>query len=71
MIGRTQNHTVPYGTALLGWRCPRHFVPGYDRTVTSLESLGCFALFFAIFALFLDRHSPGDVGRHIRKEGTK
>jgi hypothetical protein len=19
------NHTVPYGTALLGWRCPRHF----------------------------------------------
>ena len=23
----------PYGTALLGWRCPRHFVPGYDRTV--------------------------------------
>ena len=27
------NHTVPYGTALLGWGCPRHFVPGYDRTV--------------------------------------
>jgi hypothetical protein len=27
------NHTVPYGTALLGWRCPRHFVPGYDRAV--------------------------------------
>ena len=27
------NHTVPYGTALLGWRFPRHFVPGYDRTV--------------------------------------
>ena len=27
------NHTVPYGTALLGWRRPRHFVPGYDRTV--------------------------------------
>jgi hypothetical protein len=25
--------SVPYGTALLGWRCPRHFVPGYDRTV--------------------------------------
>jgi hypothetical protein len=24
---------VPYGTALLRWRCPRHFVPGYDRTV--------------------------------------
>jgi hypothetical protein len=23
----------PHGTALLGWRCPRHFVPGYDRTV--------------------------------------
>src|SRR5580704_11184733 len=27
------NQTVPYGTALLRWRCPRHFVPGYDRTV--------------------------------------
>ena len=27
------NHTVPYGTVLLVWRCPRHFVPGYDRTV--------------------------------------
>jgi hypothetical protein len=27
------NWTVPYGTALLGWRCPRHFVPGCDRTV--------------------------------------
>jgi hypothetical protein len=27
------NHPVPYGTALLGWRCPRHFVPAYDRTV--------------------------------------
>ena len=27
------NHTVPYGTALSGRRCPRHFVPGYDRTV--------------------------------------
>src|ERR1700722_431766 len=27
------NHTVPYGTALLGWRCPGHFVPGYGRTV--------------------------------------
>ena len=27
------NHTVPYGTALLGWRCPRHFVPGYDQAV--------------------------------------
>jgi hypothetical protein len=27
------NHTVPYGTDLLRWRCPRHFVPGYDRTV--------------------------------------
>src|SRR5580693_7771484 len=25
------NQTVPYGTALLGWRGPRHFVPGYDR----------------------------------------
>jgi hypothetical protein len=20
-----------YGTALLGWHCPRRFVPGYDR----------------------------------------
>src|SRR6476646_3906295 len=27
------NQTVPYGTALLGWRFPRHFVPGYDRIV--------------------------------------
>jgi hypothetical protein len=27
------NQTVPYGTALLRLRCPRHFVPGYDRTV--------------------------------------
>jgi len=27
------NHTVPYGTALLGRTCPRHFVPGYHRTV--------------------------------------
>jgi hypothetical protein len=27
------NHTVPYGTALFGRRCPRHFVPGYDRVV--------------------------------------
>jgi hypothetical protein len=27
------NHTVPYGTALLGGTCPRHFVPGYDRAV--------------------------------------
>src|ERR1700722_18556712 len=27
------NHTVPYGTAPLTWRGPRHFVPGYDRTV--------------------------------------
>jgi hypothetical protein len=27
------NQTVPYGTALLGWRCSRHFVPGYDRSV--------------------------------------
>jgi len=26
-------HTVPYGTALLGWRFHRHFVPGYDHTV--------------------------------------
>ena len=27
------NHTVPYGTAVLDGRRPRHFVPGYDRTV--------------------------------------
>jgi hypothetical protein len=27
------NHTVPYGTALLGWRSPRHFVSGYDHAV--------------------------------------
>ena len=27
------NQTVPYGTAVFGWRCSRHFVPGYDRTV--------------------------------------
>jgi hypothetical protein len=27
------NQTVPYGTALLRWRGPRHFVPGYDRIV--------------------------------------
>jgi hypothetical protein len=27
------NQTVPYGTALLMLRCPRHFVPGYDRIV--------------------------------------
>jgi hypothetical protein len=27
------NHTVPYGTALLGGTVPRHFVPGYDRVV--------------------------------------
>jgi hypothetical protein len=30
---------VPSGTALLGWRCPRHFVPGYDRTVPSGTAL--------------------------------
>ena len=28
-----KNQTVPYGTVPWGWRCPRHFVPGYDRTV--------------------------------------
>ena len=27
------NHTVPYGTALQGWRCPRHIVPGYDHAI--------------------------------------
>jgi hypothetical protein len=28
-----KNYTVPYGTALLAGRHPRHFVPGYDRAV--------------------------------------
>ena len=28
-----RNHTVAYGTAILGWRYPRHFAPGYDRAV--------------------------------------
>jgi hypothetical protein len=27
------NRTVPSGTALFGWRRPRHFVPGYDHIV--------------------------------------
>jgi hypothetical protein len=27
------DQTVPYGTALWGWHCPRHFMPGYGRTV--------------------------------------
>jgi hypothetical protein len=27
------NHTVPYGTGLLGCAGPRHFVPGYDHAV--------------------------------------
>jgi hypothetical protein len=27
------NQTVPYGTAFLGWRFSRHFVPGYDCNV--------------------------------------
>src|ERR1700719_4721223 len=27
------NHTVPYGTALLGWALFQALVPGYDRTV--------------------------------------
>src|SRR5580700_10140581 len=31
---RTPARITPYPTGrLLGWRCPRHFVPGYDRTV--------------------------------------
>jgi hypothetical protein len=30
---RLHNQTVPYGTALLGLGCPRHFVPVYDRIV--------------------------------------
>ena len=34
------NHTVPYGTALLGWPCSRHFVPGYDRTVPPGQDKG-------------------------------
>jgi hypothetical protein len=36
---RCTNQTVPYGTALVGWCCPRHIVPGYNRTVP----LGLFA----------------------------
>jgi hypothetical protein len=28
-----KNQTVPYGTALFEGAIPRHFVPGYDRTV--------------------------------------
>jgi hypothetical protein len=32
-IRSAPDHTVPYGTVLLGWECSRHFVPGYDRTV--------------------------------------
>ena len=27
------NYTVPYRDGTFGWRCPSHFVPGYDRTV--------------------------------------
>jgi hypothetical protein len=34
------NHTVPYGTVLLGWGCSRHFVPGYDQIVP--PGLSCF-----------------------------
>ena len=31
---RTPSRITPYhGTALLGWRCPRHFVPGNDREI--------------------------------------
>src|SRR5271166_7166562 len=33
---RTPARITPYPTGRLGslgWRCPRHFVPGYDRTV--------------------------------------
>jgi hypothetical protein len=42
-----KNQTVLYGTALLGWRCSRHFVPGYDRTVAPGQNhspIGGFAL---------------------------
>jgi hypothetical protein len=28
-----QRSDHPYGTARLGARCPRHFVPGYDQAV--------------------------------------
>jgi len=34
-----QNQTVPYGTDLLGWGSPRHFVPGYDRIVPCLSQM--------------------------------
>jgi pimeloyl-ACP methyl ester carboxylesterase len=40
MIGRSQSQSISGrnvrrvdGTALWVWRCPRHFVPGYDRAV--------------------------------------
>jgi hypothetical protein len=29
----SKRQRVEWGTDLLGWLCPRHFVPGYDRTV--------------------------------------
>jgi hypothetical protein len=32
-IGRESDRTLRDG--FFGWRCPRHFVPGYDRTVPS------------------------------------
>jgi len=28
------------GDGSLGWRCPRHFVPGYGRTVPPGQALG-------------------------------
>jgi hypothetical protein len=32
---RIDAHTCTSHTVPLGWRFPRHFVPGYDRTVPS------------------------------------
>ena len=43
--------------ALFGWRCPRHFVPGYDRTVPP----GHFATGFSwmLFAKYLPARPVG------------
>jgi hypothetical protein len=42
------NHTVPYGTALLGWRCSRHFVPGYDHAVPLGRNTFCAEAFIKL-----------------------
>jgi hypothetical protein len=59
------NHTVPYGAALLGWRCPRHFVPGYDRTVPPGRRTSQTALNFVPFNPGLS--SPAPAGRRFPK----